>query len=222
VNIADGNVTISLTGITDNARISGIEVISNATGGGNTRVMLNSTIDVKANNDIVEVNWTSGDRTDGEYTVERSADGKVFTSLQTTVVSKNDRKSLVRRYADMTPLNGVSYYRIKRGAKDGSAVSYSPVKQVTLATNHHSFLVYPNPNNTGVLFLEFPKELGMQENLKVRVLSLQGAVLYQQTQTDRAGILLKLNLPRNIANGTYIVEIEKNGKRHHSRFILNR
>ena len=100
--------------------------------------------------------------------------------------------------------------------------SYSEQKQVVINKNSHSFLVYPNPNNSGTLFLEFPDVLGTQENLKLRVLNMQGAVLYQQSQPGRTGTMLRLVLPTNIVNGTYIVEIEKNGKRHHSRFILNR
>ena len=83
-------------------------------------------------------------------------------------------------------------------------------------------MLYPNPNNSGTLFMEFPKEAGVVEKLNVRILNIQGGVVYQQSQPQRAGLLLKIALPRNLANGSYIVEIEKNGKRHHARFILNR
>lgn len=83
-------------------------------------------------------------------------------------------------------------------------------------------MVYPNPNNTGILFMEFPKELGTQDNLRIRVLTIQGAVVYQQQQPERSGLMLKLNLPGSLRNGAYIVEIEKAGKRYHSKFFINR
>ena len=222
INVADGILSITLASVTDNAKISGIEVISHATSGGGSRIARGATLDAKASNESVELNWTTGDQTEGEYTIERSADGKQFQTLTTTLVTSTDRKNLVRRYADLYPFNGTSYYRLKRAGTRGTPATYSTVREVNFAKNNHSFLVYPNPNNTGILFLEFPKELGTQENIKIRVLSMTGAMVYQQTQAERAGLLLKLNLPRSMMNGTYIVEIEKNGKRHHSRFILNR
>jgi hypothetical protein len=222
VNVTDGFMTISLTSIVDNAKISGIEIISNATSGGNTRVARESTFDAQVNNSSVEVNWTPATDKEAVYTIERSKDGKLYEEMQTTVITKKDMKLPVRRFADIDPHSGTSFYRLKSVDRTNGNISYSATRTINISKNNHSFMLYPNPNNSGTLFMEFPKDAAGTEKLQVRILSIQGGVVYQQSQPERAGLLLKVALPRNLANGSYIVEIEKNGKRYHSRFILNR
>ena len=89
-----------------------------------------------------------------------------------------------------------------------------------MGRSDRSFMMYPNPNTSRLVFMEIPQQNG-KETLSVRILNMQGAVIYQNLQAERStNILLKLNLPSKISAGAYFVEVNQNGKRFVSRLIV--
>ena len=75
VNVTDGMMTITLNSVTDNAKISGIEVLSDQTSGGSLRMMSNN-FEVRLVKEQVEITWSA--ETAGQYDIERSGDGRNF------------------------------------------------------------------------------------------------------------------------------------------------
>ncbi len=76
------------------------------------------------------------------FSIERSNNGTVFTSIG-LVDARNGAGRIDYGFADIYPLDGVSYYRLKIFEKDGS-FRYSKI--VTINTKLiHSIAVYPNP-----------------------------------------------------------------------------
>lgn len=215
VNVSDGFVTITLTSVSDNAKISGIEIIS-----ANNLRKINSGLDVRTTEYQVDLNWNTS-ITEGKVEIERSADGKNFETIHSVTVHAKANKTSEGRIADMYPLAGTSWYRLKTVSTSGAVVNYSEAKKVVFSKAIQSFMVYPNPSR-GLLFIELAKQAGEPDNVKIRIINMQGAVVYQQAQPDRRGLLLKVSLPSGLSNGTYIIEVEKNGKKYPSRFILSR
>ncbi|HEU4903002.1 MAG TPA: T9SS type A sorting domain-containing protein [Flavisolibacter sp.] len=105
----------------------------------------------KSNNSIA-LHWTtaSEERT-STFTIERSADGKMFAPLGTVDAAGNSSSIRQYRFVDDAPLS-FNFYRLRTTDSDG-AISLSPV--IAYKMNRGSaLLVYPNPATT-VLHLQY-------------------------------------------------------------------
>ena len=187
----------------------------------NNAVVLPVTITkVSANpkNGGAEVNWTVSNEVNVKgYTVEKSLDGRTFTTLGTQQPAKNNPQSALTSYFgyDAQPEVGDNYYRIRIEGKDGS-ISYSSVVKVTIGNTGTGIQItlYPNPVREGKTNLNLT-------NLKegaylVSVFSGSGQTVYQKkvyitlagtTQTE------PLLLGNRLAQGSYQMRVaDSNGK----------
>jgi len=79
------------------------------------------------------LNWqTAQEENSRDFTIERSADGKTYTSIG--VVAAAGKSSALRDYTftDLTPLNSVNYYRLKQSDLDDK-YTYSPVRTLNFS-----------------------------------------------------------------------------------------
>jgi hypothetical protein len=214
INVTDGTLNIVFTNVTNNAKVSAIEIIPNAA----TRVANGLSFQAVPSGDHVDLSWVGTGVADDDMEIERSKDGLNFESLY-AVAGSSKAKAVQRNYADNLPYQGISYYRLKTITKDGTS-SYSATRSVVMGKSDLSFMMYPNPNTGRMVYMEIPKQNG-NETLSVRILNMQGAVIYQNLRADRStNILLKLNLPSQISAGAYFVEVNQNGKRFVSKLIV--
>ena len=93
--------------------------------------------------------WTvAEDENNDHFEVQRSIDGRSFTSIATVGASKNDKLSNTYSSTDnLSALSGRSadvYYRIRQVEKDGTG-SYSVVRTISLDKNSVTVLLMPNP-----------------------------------------------------------------------------
>ena len=103
----------------------------------------------------VNVSWSTASEVNvGKYGVEKSADGRNFTTIG-IVAAKGDY-SLQSNYnfMDVSPFDGTNYYRLKIMDKDGR-YKYGPIAIVGFHVSGNLF-VYPNPAR-GNLMLAHPK-----------------------------------------------------------------
>ncbi|RZL02303.1 MAG: hypothetical protein EOO89_29760, partial [Pedobacter sp.] len=95
----------------------------------------------------VQVKWTmAAEFVAGKVEVERSSDGTNFTRVTEVNVSNSNQ---VNNYNDISPVEGVNYYRLKQSSEDGS-LAYSEIKNITYTKPQStlpkiSFRLYPNP-----------------------------------------------------------------------------
>jgi hypothetical protein len=83
-------------------------------------VRLQSFVATPQNNSVL-LKWRTSDETNmSHYTVERSANGSDFSSLQ-NVTSQNNPFSTDYSYTDLDPISGVAYYRIRMTGNSGEA-----------------------------------------------------------------------------------------------------
>jgi len=105
----------------------------------------------------VLLNWSTASESDNNYfTIERSTQQKNWQEIKT--INGAGNSSLVHDYTftDMTPIDAISYYRLKQTGFDGNT-SFGNVIQVKkcgtdLADN---LTMYPNPSTTGKFTLLF-------------------------------------------------------------------
>jgi hypothetical protein len=161
----------------------------------------------------VYVKWSTASEKDNEgFNVERSQDGKTFTSIayqkgQGTTANKTSYDAI-----DNQPLVGTSYYRLKQTDFDGT-VSYSPVATILNGAGSMSVSVYPNPTQDVVTI-----NLGQLsvEGAQVQVTDMMGRALGVQ-QLGSAG---ELNL-RDLKPGTYLITISAGDQRFVSKVVKN-
>lgn len=93
----------------------------------------------------VHLSWvTSTERNTSRFDLERSEDGYYFRKIGS--VSANGNSSILVNYSfdDLTPVNGLNYYRLKQIDKDGNFI-YSDVRIVNYGSTANGLNVYPNP-----------------------------------------------------------------------------
>lgn len=149
----------------------------------------------------VKLNW----KTNNEYnvesiSVERSIDGKNFSSISKTNANNNGTQTNHYSSSDNQPLPGLSYYRLKTQDKDGSSV-YSEVKSVQ-RDNIISASIYPNPTQD---FINL-KLSGNNTSYRISLYASNGALL-KQLHTNATGIQ-QLRIELTGGAGMYVLNVE--------------
>jgi CARDB/Secretion system C-terminal sorting domain len=149
-------------------------------------------------------------------TLERSADGRNFTAIQTQVA--NDTRCLQPfNYTDATPLAGANYYRIKVTTVDGE-VKYSTI--VVLLNKEKGFeliSVAPNPVKENALLTITSAKAGKIELL---ISDVAGKIIAKQLYNVIAGSnAIKIDV-ENIGAGSYsVTAVNADGERKTIRFV---
>ncbi len=91
------------------------------------------------------LNWAmSSEKPNRQYLVQRSDDGKTFTTVA-TVPATNGSTVAQYNYADVLNVSSPHVYFYRLQVDDSDWTSYSTVKQVLLGWSPPAFKVYPNP-----------------------------------------------------------------------------
>ncbi len=142
------------------------------------------------------------------YTVERSANGRDFSSIGTVQagITASGNYSLV----DHQPLQGLNYYRLRITDKD-AAIRYSPIRKLSFTGTTNDITIYPNPVVNGRLVIASPENCTLAilydaAGKQVRRFALQG-----RTHTlDLTGV----------AKGIYQVKIFTQTAVHTERILV--
>jgi len=139
-----------------------------------------------------------------QYTIERAADGLLFTAVGVQLQQSKGNYS----FYDNCPLEGKNYYRIKCVAKDGT-ITLSNVVVIDFNAKTNGLLVYPNPAKSGTITIERLQPL-MAEAFTIY--AMEGKIVQQ-------GYITNIRYPLNISNlqpGAYLIKV---GNRKATLFI---
>jgi len=152
-------------------------------------------------NGTVKVSWESLSEVNvSNYVVEVSTDGATFSDKGTVVAKGASEYSLV----DLTPAEGVNYYRIKEVDNNGT-VSYSGVVSVKESALDASLSVYPNPVVNNQLKFVLNTEAA---NYNLKVTNVLGQSVLAKTIAHFGGTAsYNVSLPEGIKAGTYFVKL---------------
>ncbi|WP_215241423.1 T9SS type A sorting domain-containing protein [Dyadobacter helix] len=159
------------------------------------------------------LSWqTSSETNSDRFEVQRSNDGKHWTTIG-TVMAQGDVKDAISTYGltDASPANGNNLYRLKMIDRDNT-FGYSRIVNVTF--DKEKLSVYPNPVSKTLTFSSNETE----PVEKVQILNTNGQVMYQSDSTPNPEINVE-----NLSTGTYLLKlIFTNGTEESSKFIKSK
>lgn len=100
--------------------------------------------------DQVKLEWvTTSEVNNAFYTIERSIDGVSFETVAVIDGAGNSNDLLYYTYVDVSPINGISFYRLKQ-TDFGGEFDFSEIRSVKIESQFKtSYKAYPNPINKG-------------------------------------------------------------------------
>ena len=138
------------------------------------------------------------------YSIERSANGKQYSSIKELEPSKNDGGSADYSYTDAQPLSGNNLYRIKSTETNGK-IAYSAIAKVDLDAKGLSLTIAPNP--------AISTELGLQisnlpsGNYKIRIFNNNAQVVGEQLLKHNGGSFSQTFPLNKLQSGMYYLEL---------------
>jgi hypothetical protein len=131
------------------------------------------------------------------FIVERSSDGKHFTSISSVNASGKTNYSFI----DNNLLPSINYYRIKAISADGG-FAYSDIKTISGANN--KIMLYPNPVQKTV---NISFENSMAGKVSIELINMQGKIISVTAYNALAGVNIKSLGVCNLPKGIYFLKI---------------
>jgi hypothetical protein len=162
----------------------------------------------------IKISWKVSDNETGDFfVVEKSADGKNFTAIET--VQTNGMKGVSEYTSSDNASAGTTYYRLKIVNRDNS-VSYSKVVIVKGENENVEVKVLNNPATAN---LNINYKADKQINSTLKVYSMSGAQVYQ-TKLNVAAGTNNISVPvSHLQNGSYVVVIDSVQGRKAIQFV---
>jgi len=147
-------------------------------------------------NNQPRLNWQA--RNDGGitfYAVERSIDGSQFNVIGTVPVNTKAATSHAYTFSDLSPKNGINYYRLKM---QDSTTHYTYSSAITLQLSGPLMAIYPNPVKYGFFLADLPSSANAS---RFQLTDMNGKII--QTLAVPAGTMqVRINIP-GLPRGTY-------------------
>lgn len=159
--------------------------------------------DAIRNNKVVDVRWeTISERGASHFNIQRSTDGKNFTTIGKVIAKGNANTTQKYLFTDTKPNQGMNYYRLLQVDIDGSE-TLTNVVAILFEGDGGELIIYPNPSdeNTGFNVI-IPTQIGAEIELKM-VDALGKEVYYQRTKFG-GGVI---QVPSNFAKGLYTLSV---------------
>ncbi len=167
----------------------------------------------------VALNWvTNTDYKNDHFVIERSLDGEYFEQLRK--VEKEGTTDAARYYEelDLSPIQGVNYYRLRQVYSDGS-FRLSTVKRIVFDVNLDQFDLFPNPVNE-MLYLNLKEYAGMEAD--VQIFNALGQRVLQKQLVEISEEVTRFDVS-GFHNGIYTVSVKvKDRKRMTRQFVVSR
>ena len=139
------------------------------------------------------------------YVVERSANGSSFTAINTIGAARNDGGRADYTSLDVSPLNGVNFYRIRSNELDGKSL-YSVIMKVNTKGGVAYITLYPNPVTGGQVSLQ---TTGLNKGLyTVRIFDAGGQQVFNELMNHNGGAATEvIQLPAALKRGMYSLQL---------------
>ena len=164
----------------------------------------------KASGNEVEVSWSISTVPDkAQFIIQRSRDGVLFTTIDTVAASTLNSY----RYADVSPVEGRSYYRIMLTYTNDHRIA-TQILPVDVGSAPQKAVALPNPFKT-TCTVTLPRYEFVQQ---VKVVNLAGAVVHiQQVQRETRQITIR---PADmLPAGEYFIQVTTNNSAYNLRVV---
>jgi hypothetical protein len=160
----------------------------------------------------IKLQWTNPyDKDLSKYEVERSADGRVYTKVNTQAAGNGIQKNITYNWFDATPIEGYNYYRIKGLALNNGKTQWSNNLKIRSWTLNIGTAIVPNPAERTGLNIKTDLPKGYYD---MKLIDSRGRVVYSKgVEYNGLGGAIELRYGVQLAAGTYYLHIEGMGER---------
>lgn len=159
-------------------------------------------------NKKVNISWKSLDEKNILlYEIERSVDGKTFTSIGKIPVQKNTMNGKKYFFTDSFPLTGVNYYRLKIWDETG-VYNYSEIQEVWMEKDLSKFEIFPNPlssNSPEVQIKNHSLSSGIYNFL---LLNMEGKIISEKKFFVNNTTIITWKINKQLIPGMYFLKIQ--------------
>lgn len=153
----------------------------------------------------INLQWSNMTESDVvDYTLERSSNGRNFTSVAQFNPSANNGGKADYQYMDASPLSGTSFYRIKAVETNGKT-TYSDLARISIGGRNTLVNLYPNPVKGNILGLQIDNLPAGKYSIRIYNSSAQ-AVTNQSLDHEGGSVSQTVSL-NNLKAGIYTFEI---------------
>lgn len=171
------------------------------------------------NNDKVDLKWiTTNEINNDFFTIERSSDAKNWEEIIITKGSGNSNSTIEYFETDFSPLEGVSYYRLKQTDFDGNFEFFNiiPVKskKKDLVTN-----IFPNPIVRGEELKILAENYN--NNILIVIRDIKGQEYYSKANIVMEGNdFIAIPIANDIPAGIYLVTATSENQIYNQKLII--
>ncbi len=168
--------------------------------------------------------WTTASETNNDYfTLERSADGELFSSIATIAGAGNSSAHVSYGHTDDSPLGGTSYYRLKQTDYDGSTETSKVISVFytdPLEGQQAMLTVYPNPYADGELTID-TRMFAVGALLQLRIYDLKDQLCYESgyENPEEQRLVLLPNELSKLTNGVYMLSVHAGTRVYTARLV---
>lgn len=167
---------------------------------------------------ISYLNWvTENEYNVDHFDVQRSYDGRVFTSIG-TMAARNSSSTESYDFEDHSSLSGLAYYRIRSVDIDGK-FSYSRIVVLYENDINHSGFTVLNPARSFITILNKSAVEGVYH---YRLYTSVGQVVTSGILNMSAGGGAVLPLPQSIATGTYFIDLSNDRTQYRQKVLVEK
>lgn len=155
----------------------------------------------------VEISWRCSDEKNILlYDLERSGDGKNFTTITTIRPPENVTHENPYFFTDSFPFEGKNYYRLKIEESNGE-IKYADIKEIWIDKLINEIDVYPNPLPSNSSVLHF-KCLNLPSgNYELFLLDVSGKIIFEKKLIFNSGSNLIWKINKQLLPGMYFLQI---------------
>lgn len=171
----------------------------------------------KEGKDVVLKWHVMGDNQLGDYVIERSSDGVIFSTIAYVNHKKYDVNAIdyrVYRYKDDEPLKGKSYYRISKKEEESKFIL---TNIVAVEFNASSVDIFPNPVNSDEFNVSIFKDNAGAYS--VLVSDISGRKIYSYSDNGTKGEnVVHINIPM-FPSGVYVLRVLEEDVVYTTKFV---
>lgn len=166
----------------------------------------------------IEVSWNALSESNMlRHEIERSTNGSSFTVIG-NVAAQNSSVAYKYNFLDATPAKGNNYYRLRSISLSGD-VTYSNILRLNMGVGKTDMIVISNPVRGGIVNLQLSN---MQKGkYAINIFNTTGQRVYNQSMDLSDGSSTEtINLPSNVARGTYFVQLTNGSERFNKQILV--
>jgi len=164
-------------------------------------------VKLSSQNTGLQVDWTSlAELNVDHYEIERSTDGQQFISIGQVKATGNNSAEKNYSWLDVTPINGISFYRIKAVDADGKFNYSNTIKINPDPSNKAAIAIYPNPVQGNHIAIETGNMNA--GNYQYLIFDINGRKVYSHSFRHPGGVLSEsILLPADLGRGIYNLKL---------------